>query len=78
MNRLQPVIDLSYGEQEVLQRILAEPQQIADALAPADAREHARIIGVLEELADALAPEFLRNMNTMTLSMSSPSSRIEG
>ena len=60
MNRLQPVIDLSYGEQEVLQRILAEPQQIADALAPADAREHARIIGVLEELADALAPEFFK------------------
>lgn len=33
MNRLQPIIDLSYGEQEVLQRVLAEPQKIADALA---------------------------------------------
>lgn len=60
MNRLKPVIDLSYGEQEVLLRILAEPRRIADALAPADAREHARIIGVLEELAEALAPEFFK------------------
>ncbi len=60
MNRLKPVIDLSFGEQEVLLRILAEPRRIADALAPADAREHSRIIGVLEELAEALAPEFFK------------------
>ena len=40
MNRLRPTIDLSYGDQEVLQRVLAEPRRIADALAPDDAREH--------------------------------------
>ena len=39
MNRLRPTIDLSYGDQEVLQRVLAEPRRIADALAPDDARE---------------------------------------
>ena len=33
MNRLRPTIDLSYGDQEVLQRVLAEPRRIADALA---------------------------------------------
>ena len=55
MNRLRPTIDLSYGDQEVLQRVLAEPRAIADALAPDDAREHSRIIGVLEELAQAFA-----------------------
>lgn len=38
MNRLRPTIDLSYGDQEVLQRVLAEPRRIADALAPDDAR----------------------------------------
>lgn len=60
MNRLKPVIDMSYGDQEVLQRILAEPGRIAGALAPADAREHARIVDVLEALAEALAPEFFK------------------
>ena len=60
MNRLQPIIDLSYGEQEVLQRVLAEPRKIADALAPEDAREHSRIIGVLEEVAQAFTPEFFK------------------
>ncbi len=60
MNRLKPVIDMSYGDQEVLQRILAEPGRIDGALAPADAREHARIVDVLEALADALAPEFFK------------------
>lgn len=58
MNRLRPTIDLSYGDQEVLQRVLAEPRAIADALAPDDAREHSRIIGVLEELAQAFAEVF--------------------
>jgi len=56
--RLQPVIDLSYGEQEVLQRVLAEPQKIANALAPDDARENSRIVGVLQELAEAFAEVF--------------------
>ena len=56
--RLLPVIDLSYGEQEVLQRVLSEPRKIADALAPDDAREHSRIIGVLEEVAQAFAEVF--------------------
>ena len=37
MKRLRPTIDLSYGDQEVLQRVLAEPRKIADALAPDDA-----------------------------------------
>ena len=60
MNRLRPTIDLSYGDQEVLQRVLAEPRAIADALAPDDAREHSRIIGVLEELAQAFAEVFLQ------------------
>lgn len=60
MNRLKPVIDLSFGEQEVLLRILAEPRRIADALAPADAREHSRIIGVLEEVAEAFAEVFFQ------------------
>ena len=60
MNRLRPTIDLSYGDQEVLQRVLAEPRAIADALAPADAREHSRIIGVLEELAQAFAEVFFQ------------------
>ena len=60
MNRLQPIIDLSYGDQEVLQRVLAEPRAIADALAPDDAREHSRIIGVLEELAQAFAEVFFQ------------------
>ena len=32
--------------------------QIADALAPDDVREHARIIGVLEEVAAAFAEVF--------------------
>ncbi len=58
--RLRPTIDLSYGEQEVLQRVLAEPRQIADALAPNDVREHARIIGVLEEVAAAFAECFFQ------------------
>ncbi|MBH2035136.1 MAG: hypothetical protein K2X58_14065 [Pseudomonadaceae bacterium] len=56
--RLQPVIDLNYGEQEVLQRVLAEPQKIANALAPDDARENSRIVGVLQELAEAFAEVF--------------------
>ena len=60
MNRLRPTIDLSYGDQEVLQRVLAEPRAIADALAPDDAREHSRIIGVLEELAQAFAEVFFQ------------------
>lgn len=58
--RLRPTIDLSYGEQEVLQRILAEPQAIAKALAPNDGREYSRIVGVIEELAEAFAPEFFK------------------
>ena len=60
MNRLRPTIDLSYGDQEVLQRVLAEPRKIADALAPDDAREHSRIIGVLEEVAEAFAEVFFQ------------------
>lgn len=60
MNRLRPTIDLSYGDQEVLQRVLAEPKRIADALAPDDAREHSRIIGVLEEVAQAFAEVFFQ------------------
>ncbi len=60
MNRLQPIIDLSYGEQEILQRVLADPQKIANALAPNDGREYSRIVGVLEELAEAFAPEFFK------------------
>ena len=60
MNRLRPTIDLSYGDQEVLQRVLAEPRAIADALASDDAREHSRIIGVLEELAQAFAEVFFQ------------------
>ena len=60
MNRLRPTNDLSYGDQEVLQRVLAEPRAIADALAPDDAREHSRIIGVLEELAQAFAEVFFQ------------------
>ena len=60
MNRLRPTIDPSYGDQEVLQRVLAEPRAIADALAPDDAREHSRIIGVLEELAQAFAEVFFQ------------------
>ena len=60
MNRLRPTIGLSYGDQEVLQRVLAEPRAIADALAPDDAREHSRIIGVLEELAQAFAEVFFQ------------------
>lgn len=57
-NRLRPTIDLSIGEQEVLQRVLADPQKIANALAPNDARENSRIVGVLEELAEAFAEVF--------------------
>ena len=60
MNRLRPTIDLSYGDQEVLQRVLAEPRAIADALASDDAREYSRIIGVLEELAQAFAEVFFQ------------------
>ena len=60
MNRLRPTIDLSYGDQEVLQRVLAEPRRIADALAPDDAREHSRIIGVLEEVDEAFAEVFFQ------------------
>ncbi|MBH2035335.1 MAG: hypothetical protein I8H73_20930 [Pseudomonadales bacterium] len=60
MNRFQPTIDLSYGEQEVLQRVLSEPRKIADALAPDDVREHSRIIGVLEEVAAAFAEVFFQ------------------
>ena len=60
MNRLRPTIDLSYGDQEVLQRVLAEPRRIADALAPYDARQHSRIIGVLEEVAQAFAEVFFQ------------------
>ncbi len=60
MNRLRPTIDLSYGDQEVLQRVLAEPRRIADALAPDDARQHSRIIGVLEEVATAFAEVFFQ------------------
>lgn len=58
--RLRPTIDLNIGEQEVLQRVLAEPRRIADALAPDDAREHSRIIGVLEEVAAAFAEVFFQ------------------
>lgn len=60
MNRLRPTIDLNIGEQEVLQRVLAEPRRIADALAPDDARQHSRIIGVLEEVAQAFAEVFFQ------------------
>ena len=60
MNRFQPTIDLSYGEQEVLQRVLSEPRKIADALAAGDPREHSRIIGVLEEVASAFAEVFFQ------------------
>ncbi|MDX5370958.1 MAG: hypothetical protein LPK18_00765 [Pseudomonadaceae bacterium] len=60
MTRLQPTIDLSYGEQEVLKRILGEPQAIANALAPNDARENSRIVGLLEQLAEAFAPEYFK------------------
>ena len=60
MNRLRPTIDLSYGDQEVLQRVLAEPQKVANALAPDDAREHSRIVGVLEELAESFAEVFFQ------------------
>lgn len=60
MNRLRPTIDLSYGDQEVLQHVLAEPRKIADALAPDDVREHSRIIGVLEDVAQAFAEAFLQ------------------
>ena len=60
MNRLRPTIDLSYGDQEVLQRVLAEPRRIADALAPDDAREHSRIIGVLEGVAQAFAEVYFQ------------------
>ena len=60
MNRLQPIIDLSYGDQEVLQRVLAEPQKVANALAPDDARENSRIVGVLEELAESFAEVFFQ------------------
>lgn len=60
MNRLRPTIDLSYGDQEVLQRVLAEPRRIADALSPDDAREHSRIVGVLEEVAAAFAEVFFQ------------------
>ena len=60
MNRLRPTIDLSYGDQEVLQRVLAEPNKIADALAPDDARQHSRIIGVLEEVAAGFAEVFFQ------------------
>ena len=65
MNRLRPTIDLSYGDQEVLQRVLAEPRALADALAPDDAREHSRIIGVLEELAQAFAEVFFQVVETL-------------
>ena len=58
--RLRPTIDLNIGEQEVLQRVLAEPRKIADALSPDDAREHSRIIGVLEEVAQAFAECFFQ------------------
>ena len=60
MNRLRPTIDLSYGDQEVLQRVLAEPQKVANALAPDDARENSRIVGVLEELAESFAEVFFQ------------------
>ena len=60
MNRLCPTIDLSYGDQEVLQRVLAEPQKVANALAPDDARENSRIVGVLEELAESFAEVFFQ------------------
>lgn len=65
MNRLRPTIDLSYGDQEVLQRVLAEPRRIADALAPDDAREHSRIIGVLEEVAAAFAECFFQDVENL-------------
>ena len=74
MNRLRPTIDLSYGEQEVLQRILAEPQAIAKALAPNDGREYSRIVGVIEELAeikhwcDALPTPQLKDLGHTALS----------
>lgn len=60
MNRLRPTIDLNIGEQEVLQRVLAEPQKVANALAPDDARENSRIVGVLEELAESFAEVFFQ------------------
>lgn len=58
--RLALTLDLNYGEQEVLQRVLTEPRKIADALASDDPREHSRIIGVLEELAAAFEEVFFR------------------
>lgn len=66
MNRLRPTIDLSYGDQEVLQRLLADPRKIADALAPDDAREHSRIIGVLEEVAAAFAEVFFQAVENLS------------
>ncbi|MCY1298999.1 hypothetical protein D9M68_550490 [compost metagenome] len=53
--RLRVELDLNLGEQEVLQRILAEPNKIAHALAPNDPREAARIVDVISELAAACA-----------------------
>ncbi|MDX5370957.1 MAG: hypothetical protein LPK18_00760 [Pseudomonadaceae bacterium] len=64
MNRLQPIIDLSCGEQKVLQRVLAEPRIIADVLAPDDARETSRTIGVLDELAAAFVEDSSRWLKT--------------
>lgn len=53
--RLRLTLDLNIGDQEVLQRLLAQPQKIADVLEPRDVRENARIVAVLEEVAQAFA-----------------------
>lgn len=58
--RLRPTIDLNIGEQEVLQRVLAQPQKIADTLSRDDVRENSRIAAVLEEVAPAFAEVFFQ------------------
>ncbi|EIK54700.1 hypothetical protein YO5_18082 [Stutzerimonas stutzeri TS44] len=62
-NRITTNLDLNIGEQEVLQRILAQPDRIAKTLADGDVREEARMRDVLVELAGAFAQGLIEAMD---------------
>lgn len=59
-------LDLNIGAQEVLKRILAQPDRIAKTLADGDVHEEARMRDVLIELAGAFAQGLIEAMDRLT------------
>jgi hypothetical protein len=53
--RLSFSLDLNANDLDALQAVLANPRAVAEAVAPNDPWEHARIVDVLCEMADSVA-----------------------